>query len=128
MKAHSTKKKRWILCVVLAALVVLAVAVYGIVRLVTHSFIQSEIQTRESWEIDTGDLAEREAAQQVTVYTDPVEASIEISQIIPDEYEDEGFTYYDEEVQDRLASTLLQLTQEGNYTQIRKSTRLNSSH
>lgn len=116
MKAHSTKKKRWILCVVLAALVVLAVAVYGIVRLVTHSFIQSEIQTRESWEIDTGDLAEREAAQQVTVYTDPVEASIEISQIIPDEYEDEGFTYYDEEVQDRLASTLLQLTQEGNYT------------
>ena len=116
MKAHSTKKKRWILCVVLAALVVLAVAVYGIVRLVTHSFIQSEIQTRESWEIDTGDLAEREAAQQVTVYTDPVEASIEISQIIPDEYEDEGFTYYDEEVQDRLASTLLQLTQEGKYT------------
>ena len=45
-----------------------------------------------------------------------MEASIEITQIVPDEYEEEGFTYYDEEVQDRLAYTLLQLTQEGNYT------------
>ena len=34
----------------------------------------------------------------------------------PDEYEDEGFTYYNENVQDRLAYTLLQLTQEGDYT------------
>ena len=95
-----------------AALVVLAVAAYFIARTVAHSFIQSEISTRSDWEIDTGDVADREAAQQVTVYTDPVEATIEITQIVPDEYEDEGFTYYDEEVQDRLASTLLGLTQE----------------
>ena len=51
-----------------------------------HSFIQSEISTRCDWEIDTGDVADREAAQQVTVYTDPVEATIEITQIVPDEY------------------------------------------
>ena len=70
----------------------------------------------EDWSISTGDVADREASQQVTVYTGPVEASIEITQIVPDEYEEEGFTYYDEEVQDRLAYTLLQLTQEGNYT------------
>ena len=73
-----------------AALVVLAVAAYFIARTVAHSFIQSEISTRSDWDIDTGDVADREAAQQVTVYTDPVEATIEITQIVPDEYEDEA--------------------------------------
>lgn len=115
-KSHSTKKKVIILSCVIAGLAVLALAAYFIARGVASSFIQSEISTREDWSISTGDVADREASQQVTVYTDPVEASIEITQIVPDEYEEEGFTYYDEEVQDRLAYTLLQLTQEGNYT------------
>ena len=109
-------KKRVIVLVIVIALVVLAVAGYFIARGVAQSFIQSEIQTRSDWEIDTGDLEEREAGQQVTVYTDPVEASIEITQIVPDEFEDEGFTYYDEDVQDRLANTLLGLTQDKEYT------------
>lgn len=115
-KSHSTKKKVIILSCVIAGLAVLALAAYFIARGVASSFIQSEISTREDWSISTGDVADREASQQVTVYTGPVEASIEITQIVPDEYEEEGFTYYDEEVQDRLAYTLLQLTQEGNYT------------
>lgn len=115
-KSHSTKKKVIILSCVVAGLAVLALAAYFIARGVASSFIQSEISTREDWSISTGDVADREASQQVTVYTDPVEASIEITQIVPDEYEEEGFTYYDEEVQDRLAYTLLQLTQEENYT------------
>lgn len=115
-KPHSTKKKVIILSCVIAGLAVLALAAYFIARGVASSFIQSEISTREDWSISTGDVADREASQQVTVYTDPVEASFEITQIVPDEYEEEGFTYYDEEVQDRLAYTLLQLTQEGNYT------------
>ncbi len=109
-------KKRVIVLVIVIALVVLAVAGYFIARGVAQSFIQSEIQTRSDWDIDTGDLEEREASQQVTVYTDPVEASIEITQIVPDEFEDEGFTYYDEDVQDRLANTLLGLTQDKEYT------------
>lgn len=115
-KSHSPKKKVIILSCVVAGLAVLALAAYFIARGVASSFIQSEISTREDWSISTGDVADREASQQVTVYTGPVEASIEITQIVPDEYEEEGFTYYDEEVQDRLAYTLLQLTQEGNYT------------
>lgn len=109
-------KKRVIVLVIVIALVVLAVAGYFIARGVAQSFIQSEIQTRSDWDIDTGDLEEREASQQVTVYTDPVEASIEITQIVPDEFEDEGFTYYDEDVQDRLATTLLGLTRDKEYT------------
>lgn len=115
-KSHSTKKKVIVLSCVIAGLAVLALAAYFIARGVASSFIQSEISTREDWSISTGDVADREASQQVTVYTGPVEASIEITQIVPDEYEEEGFTYYDEEVQDRLAYTLLQLTQEENYT------------
>ena len=115
-KPKNPKKTRIILLVVLVAVVVLAVAGYFIARAVAQSFIQSEIQTRSDWEIDTGDVADREASQQVTVYTAPVEASIEVVQIVPDEYEEEGFTYYDEDVQDRLAYTLLDLTREKTYT------------
>ena len=115
-KPKNPKKKRIILLVVLVAVVVLAVAGYFIARAVAQSFIQSEIQTRSDWEIDTGNVADREASQQVTVYTAPVEASIEVVQIVPDEYEEEGFTYYDEDVQDRLAYTLLDLTREKTYT------------
>jgi arylsulfate sulfotransferase len=109
-------KKRVIILVVVVALVILAVAAYVIAKGVAQSLIQSEIKTRSDWEIDTGDLEERESAQQVTVYSDPVEASIEITQIVPDEYEEEGFTYYDEDVQARLGNTLMSLTQDENYT------------
>lgn len=116
MKIHVTKKQVKILIAVVVALVVLAIATFFIVRAVSRSFIQSEIQTREDWEINTGDVADRESSQQVTVYSAPVESSIQIQQIVPDEYEEEDFTYYDEEVQERLGRTLIQLIEEGEYT------------
>ena len=81
MKSHAVKKRTKILLIVLLSLVVLAVAAVLIARGVARSFIQSEISTRSDWEIDTGDVADREASQQVTVYTDPVEASIQITRL-----------------------------------------------
>lgn len=116
MNIHITRKRAIIVLAVILSVAVLTVAALLIVRGVSRSFIQSEIQTREDWEIDTGDVADREASQQVTVYTAPVEASIEVHQIVPDEYQEEDFTYYDEEVQDRLAFTLLQMMGEEDYT------------
>lgn len=116
MNLKTPKKKARIILIVVAALAVLAVAVFFIVRGVTRSFIQSEIQTREDWEIDTGDVEERQASQQVTVYSAPVEASIQVQQIVPDEYEEEGFTYYDEDVQARLGNTLMGLTRDESYS------------
>ena len=115
-KTRNPKRKWVVFLAVLMAVAALAVAGYLIARAVAQSLIQSEIQTRSDWNIDTGDVADREASQQVTVYTAPVEASIEVVQIVPDEYEEEGFTYYDEDVQDRLAYTLLDLTREKTYT------------
>lgn len=115
-KTRNPKRKWVVFLAVLMAVAALAVAGYFIARAVAQSLIQSEIQTRSDWNIDTGDVADREAAQQVTVYTAPVEASIDVIQIVPDEYEEEGFTYYDEDVQDRLAYTLLDLTRKESYT------------
>ena len=116
MKIHVTKKQVKILIAVVVAVVALAIASFFIVRAVSRSFIQSEIQTREDWEITTGDVADREVSQEVTVYSAPVESSIQVHQIVPDEYEEEDFTYYDEEVQDRLAYTLIQLIEEKDYS------------
>ena len=69
LKSHAVKKRTKILLIVLLSLVVLAVAAVLIARGVARSFIQSEISTRSDWEIDTGNVADREASQQVTVYT-----------------------------------------------------------
>ena len=52
----------------------------------------------------------------VQMYRQPVEASIEVAQILPGEYEQVGFTYYDEEVQQRLAQSLMTMMARGGYT------------
>lgn len=115
VKATISKKQRIFLLVV-GILVLMAFTGYGIFRFATRSFIDSEIQTREDWSIDTGEYTDREEKLEINVYDAPVESSIAIKQIVPYEYEEEGFTYYDEDVQARLGHALLELVQEKNYT------------
>ena len=62
MNIHITRKRAIIVLAVILSVAVLTVAALLIVRGVSRSFIQSEIQTREDWEIDTGDVADREAS------------------------------------------------------------------
>ena len=48
----------------------------------------------------------------VSLYSAPCEASIPVSRMVPDEYEEDGFTYYDESVQHRLGQELMELVQQ----------------
>ena len=49
----------------------------------------------------------------VSVYDASVESTISVSRIVPDEYEEDGFTYYDEDVQQRLGQQLMEMVGQG---------------
>lgn len=114
LDATGEKKKFWL--ILLVCLVVLAAVVYGVFRLVTNSLMESEIRDRDSWEIQTGSYAFTDEELQIDLYTDPVEASITVLQMVPHEYQSEGFTYYDESVQQRLAQSLATMLETREHT------------
>ena len=112
-RTHS--KRYWILLSLIIAIGIVIVAFF-IFRTVTQSFTNSEIQSRDDWNIAAGSYTNTNEDQQISIYTAPCEASINVEQILPNEYKSEGFTYYDTSVQDRLAQTLLQMINRENYT------------
>ena len=107
------KKKRWIIG--LSILAVLAAVIAG-VFLYARSFLSAETAIREDWSIDTGDLLASDEALNVSVFDADVPSSISISRVLPAENEEEGFTYYDENVQKRLAAAIVKLAGTGEFS------------
>lgn len=99
-----------------AILVVLAAVILTGVLVVSRYLVGGEKRARDKWEIETGTYTFTDDEINVQMYRQPVEASIEVAQILPGEYEQEGFTYYDEEVQQRLAQSLMTMMARGGYT------------
>lgn len=81
-------------------------------KLAVDSFLGAEMSSRDSWDIAVGEHIYTSEERGIEVYTAPCEASIPVVQMVPEEYEQEGFTYYDEAVQQRLAQHLLELIQQ----------------
>lgn len=99
-----------------AVLVVLAAVVLAGVLVVSKYLVGGEKRTRDKWEVETGTYTFTDDEINVQMYRQPVEASIEVAQILPGEYEQEGFTYYNEEVQQRLAQSLMTMMAGGEFT------------
>lgn len=99
-----------------AILVVLAAVILTGVLVVTRYLVGGEKRARDKWEIETGTYTFTDDEIDVQMYRQPVEASIEVAQILPGEYEQVGFTYHDEEVQQRLAQSLMTMMARGGYT------------
>ena len=108
-------KKKKKLIIGLAILVVLIAVVIG-VFLYAKSFLSAETAIRDDWSIETGDLLTSDASLDVSVFEADVEASIPVSRVLPDENEEEGFTYYDEDVQRRLAAAIVKMAKEADFT------------
>lgn len=107
------KKKRWIIG--LSIVIVVAAVVIG-VFLYARSFLSAETAIREDWSIDTGDLLASDGELNVSVFDADVPSSIRISRVIPTENEEEGFTYYDVDVQKRLAASIVKLADTGDFS------------
>ena len=103
-------KKKWIK----RLLITLAVLLCGfaIFEIIVHVLMDSEMSSRDDWNIQLGERMYTSEERGVSLYSAPCEASIPVSRMVPDEYEEDGFTYYDESVQHRLGQELMELVQQ----------------
>ena len=94
------------LCVYAAIAAMAASCVFIIVYAVARGFVNQEREVRTAWEVDVGELLGRDEELGLDLALAPVEADLTVLQLVPAEVEEEGFTYYDVSVQDRLAQAL----------------------
>ena len=94
------------LCVYAAIAAMVLSCVLIIVYAVARGFVNSEREVRTAWEVDVGELLGRDEALGLDLALAPVESNLTVLQLVPAEVEEEGFTYYDVSVQDRLAQSL----------------------
>ena len=108
MKTKPKHKRRiWIPLLILAAVILLIAALVPVVvPAVGKWFTSQETAVRDAWAVDVGDLIGVDETQQIEIRHAPVESSITVLQLVPTDIEDEGFTYYDTAVQQRVRAML----------------------
>lgn len=104
------RKKIWIIPVVLAALIVIAGAV---VLFVAKQFVAQEHEVRSVWRVDVGELLGQDEELELELCQAALESDLTVIQLVPFEVDEEGFTYYDTSVQERLAQALEQAKHSG---------------
>ena len=99
------KRKKLILKLIIAAIIVVIV-VPLVVLAVSKSFTAQESVVRTDWVIETGDVIGQSDTWQVEYALAEVGDGLRALQLIPQDIRDEGFTYYDTGVQERLEGAL----------------------
>ncbi len=103
---------RWIL-----ALAVLLAAVPVCVLAAAKMFTAQESVVRSSWEIDAGAVLDRDEEHQIEfARADLGEDGIRAFYLVPEDLEEEGFTFYDTAVQRRLSGALETLKKAQDWT------------
>ena len=100
-------KKLLLAAVILVA--VLAVSVPIVVMAVSKSFTAQEHVVRTDWEIDAGTVIDQSEEFQVDIAQAKLGDGLSALQLIPQDIDEEGFTYYDLDVQQRLDGALQSL-------------------
>lgn len=100
-------KKLLLAAVILVA--VLAVSVPIVVMAVSKSFTAQEHVVRTDWEIDAGTVIDQSEEFQVDIAQAKLGDGLRALQLIPQDIDKEGFTYYDLDVQQRLDGALQSL-------------------
>lgn len=108
MKKH--KKK---LIVIVVVLLVLAAAVPAIVIGVGKLFTAQEKAVRTDWITEAGDTLAQNEEYQIEYVEAELGDGIRALQLVPMDIEEEGFTYYDVAVQERLENALESLKSKG---------------
>ena len=103
-------KRKLLKRLLIAALCVVCAVV--IFEIVVRVLMDSEMRSRDDWNVQVGEHQYTSEERHVSVYDAPCQASISVSRIVPDEYEEEGFTYYDEDVQQRLGQQVMEMAQQ----------------
>ena len=113
-KGKMGKKKK--IFIALGAVILLLIVAFVIYKLVVKQQMDEETAPRESWTTETGELLETNQRQRVRIYQAPGESDLMIYQIQPQDVGNDGFTYYNLKVQERLDMALASLKEEKDYT------------
>ncbi len=97
-----THRKATVLIIVVIVLTLLVLFLPRIIVEVGRAFTSQESAVREDWSTLTGEFIGTDEEYQVNIYEADAESDINVIQISPVEVAEEGFTYYDESVQQRL--------------------------
>lgn len=117
---NSMKKKErsklYLAAVIFIIVMFLFAAVFFIYKTVVNVKMSEETERRDTWVTETGDLILVNEEQSVSIYEDTHQSEMEILQIIPQEVDEDNFTYYDTNVQERLEYTIEDLKSSENMT------------
>lgn len=108
------KRKRILIALIIA--VVFVIVAGCVVMYLAKSYTEQESAVRSDWAQDAGDLIGSDEENNLEIRESSAEASIEVLQIVPEEIEEDGFTYYDESVQERIANSLSNAQQHGDWS------------
>lgn len=100
------KNHKKLLAGIIIGVIVLIVAVPVIILAVSKAFTAQESVVRTDWDFETGDTIGENSILGVSYAEAELGEGLRAIQLIPDDIEEEGFTYYDITVQERLAGTL----------------------
>lgn len=116
-----TKKKK-LLYGILLFILLAATVLFGIIGIIAvtllcaliaaglyiipRSFLKKEVKVRTAWSVDVGELIGSNNAQQIHIHKAQLHSSLSILQLVPFDIQEEGFTYYDTAVQNRIAAAL----------------------
>lgn len=98
---------------IIAVVIVLVIAVPVIVMAVSKAFTAQESVVRTDWDFETGDAIGDNTTYSVSYAQAELGDGLRAVQLMPDDIEDEGFTYYDTAVQERLSGALNDLKTNG---------------
>ena len=110
---RSWKKTGLILLVVV---VVLAILIPVTVLLVSKYFTEQEHTVRTDWTFETGDVIAEMDEWQVDFAEAELGDGLRAIQLVPQDIQEEGFSYYDLKVQERLEGALEELKHTGDMT------------
>lgn len=117
---NSMKKKErsklYLAAVIFIIVMFLFAAVFFIYKTVVNVKMSEETERRDTWVTETGDLILENEEQSVSIYEDTHQSEMQILQIIPQEVDEDNFTYYDTNVQERLEYTIEDLKSSENMT------------
>ena len=100
------KKHKKLLAGIVLGVILLIVAVPIIILAVSKAFTAQESVVHTDWDFETGATIGENSTLGVSYAEAELGDGLRAIQLIPDDIEEEGFTYYDITVQERLAGTL----------------------
>ena len=102
------KKRKLIFAIVLAVIILAALIPILIVE-ISKAFTAQEQEVRTDWSFDTGSVIDESERWQVDITQADLGEGLRVLQLVPQDIQTEGFTYYDLSVQERLYGVIQEL-------------------